>query len=379
MKFTIERSTLLKALSHVSRIVEKRNNVAILSNVVLSTDGEKLQLRASDLDIQVTEMVPARIEAGGATTVPAQLLHDIVRKLPEGAEVSLDNESDEHTMQLRSGRSRFKLQTLPEGDFPNIGFEDQGASAGAPVHSFELSGADLRKVLAKTAFAMSTEETRYYLNGVYLHAHSDDDGRQVLRAVATDGHRLARFQMDLPAGANGLPGMIVPRKTVDQIQKLIESDAATVRVEANATKIRVTFDDLVLVSKLIDGTFPDYQRVIPRNNDKLADLDSAELKSAVDRVATVSSERGRSIKLSLSASGAVLQVVTSDTGSATEEVDATYSSDPIDIGFNSKYLLDILNQVDSDDVRFELADSGSPAIVRGSDASVLYVLMPMRV
>lgn len=379
MKFTIERASLLKALAHVSRTVEKKGNVPILSNVVLKAEDGRLQLRASDLDIQVTEIVPAGIEVGGATTVPAQLLHDIVRKLPDGAEVSFDNEASEHAMQLRSGRSRFKLQTLPEGDFPNIGFEDQGASAGAPVHSFELSGADLRRVLAKTAFAMSTEETRYYLNGVYVHAHVDDEDRPVLRAVATDGHRLARFQMDLPQGAAGLPGMIVPRKTIEQVQKLIEDDAKPVVIEANATKVRFTFENLVLVSKLIDGTFPDYQRVIPRNNDKVAELDTAELKAAADRVATVSSERGRSVKVSLSEAGAVLQVVTNDTGSATEEVDATYSSDPIDIGFNSKYLLDILGQVDGQTVRFELADPGAPAIVRGADGGVLYVLMPMRV
>jgi len=371
MRATVERSHLLKSLGHVHRVVEKRNTIPILSNVLVKADGGKLTLKATDLDLEVTETVPADIGQAGATTVPAHILYDIVRKLPDGAEVSLDT-GDGSQLTVKSGRSRFTLQVLPEADFPDL-------TAGDFPTRFRLPAKDLRKLIDRTQFAISTEETRYYLNGIYLHLVTVAD-QPMLRAVATDGHRLAQAQLEAPDGTRGMAGVIVPRKTVGEIQKLIEDPEAEVDVELSDTKIRVTIGLVVLTSKLIDGTFPDYVRVIPQGNDKVLKVDKGEFQSAVDRVSTVSSERGRAVKMALTDGRMVLSVNNPDSGSATEELGVDYGFDPIEIGFNSKYLMDVANQLESDTAEFRFADPGSPTLIQ-DDASkdALYVLMPMRV
>ena len=264
MKVTLERTALLKSLGHVHRVVERRTTIPILSNVLLSASGGGLQLKATDLDLEVTETTPADVGQPGATTLPAHTLYEIVRKLPDGAQVSLEsgqeNGHDSGQLQLRSGRSRFSLQSLPESDFPDL-------AAGELSHSFKLGAGELKRLLDKTQFAISNEETRYYLNGVFLHV-TEVDGKSLLRAVATDGHRLARLETPAPAGAAGMPGVIVPRKAVAEVQKLIEDPEAEISIELSSAKIRFTLGSVVLTSKLIDGTFPDYARVIPPNNDK---------------------------------------------------------------------------------------------------------------
>ncbi len=371
MRATVERSHLLKSLGHVHRVVERRNTIPILSNVLVKADGGKLTLKATDLDLEVTEAVPAEIGQSGATTVPAHILYDIVRKLPDGAEVSLDT-GDGSQLAVKSGRSRFALQVLPEADFPDL-------TAGDFPTRFRLPASDLKKLIDRTQFAISTEETRYYLNGIYLHIVTVGDV-PMLRAVATDGHRLAQAQLPAPDGAKGMAGVIVPRKTVGEIQKLIEDPAAEVEVEISDTKIRVTIGLVVLTSKLIDGTFPDYVRVIPQGNDKVLKVDKGEFSSAVDRVSTVSSERGRAVKMALTDGKMVLSVNNPDSGSATEELGVDYPADPIEIGFNSRYLLDVASQLESETAEFRFADPGSPTLIQ-DDASkdALYVLMPMRV
>ena len=372
MRVILERSNLLKSLNHVHRVVERRNTIPILSNVLLVADGANLQMKATDLDLEVSEATPASIESGGATTVPAHLLYDIVRKLPDGAEVMLKTDENGNAMTVSAGRSNFRLQCLPQSDFPEL-------TAGSFTHAFKIDAAALRTLIDRTQFAISTEETRYYLNGIYLHT-IDVSGALKLRSVATDGHRLARAEIEAPSGSEGMPGIIIPRKTVSELQKLVEDPEASVTVELSETKIRFTIGAVVLTSKLIDGTFPDYQRVIPTNNDKVLTIDRESFARAVDRVSTISSERGRAVKLSIVEGQITLTVNNPDSGSATEELPVGYDNDPLEIGFNAKYLLDVAAQLSGGDAQFLLADAGSPTLIRDTaEERTLYVLMPMRV
>ncbi len=372
MKVTVERAELLKSLGHVHRVVERRNTIPILANVLIRAEHSKLAFKATDLDLEITETIPAEVAPGGSTTVPAHMFYEIVRKLPEGAQVMLEASGDRAVLTIRAGRSRFTLQTLPESDFPDL-------AAGEMTHSFKVSAVDLKRLIDKTQFAISTEETRYYLNGIYLHSAGAANA-PMLRAVATDGHRLAQFELPLPEGANGMPGIIVPRKTVGEMLRLIEDNEAEITIELSPGKIRFSLRDVVLTSKLIDGTFPDYVRVIPVGNDKELIVDKKEFEQAVDRVSTVSSERGRAVKLSLSNGRLMLSVTNPDSGSATEEVEVDYASDPLDIGFNSRYLLDIAAQIEGEAAVLKLADPGSPTLIQDKDSkNALYVLMPMRV
>ena len=372
MKVTVERAELLKSLGHVHRVVERRNTIPILANVLVKADRGKLSLKATDLDLEVTDSIAAEVSPGGSTTVPAHMFYEIVRKLPEGSQIVLEGSGDRAVLALRAGRSRFTLQTLPESDFPDL-------AAGEMGHSFKLAAADLKRLIDKTQFAISTEETRYYLNGIYLHvAGTPKSG--TLRTVATDGHRLAQVELPLPQGAAGMPGIIVPRKTVGEVQRLIETGEGDVAVELSSAKIRFTIGNVVLTSKLIDGTFPDYARVIPVNNDKNLVVDKKDFEAAVDRVSTVSSERGRAVKLSITSGRLVLSVTNPDSGSATEEIEVEYAADPLDIGFNSRYLLDIAAQIEGEVAVLKLADPGSPTLIQDQNAKgALYVLMPMRV
>jgi DNA polymerase-3 subunit beta len=353
-------------------VVERRNTIPILANVLIKAAEGKLSLKATDLDLEVTDTIAAEVAPGGATTVPAHMFYDIVRKLPEGSQIVIEGSSDHAVLSLRAGRSRFTLQTLPESDFPDL-------AAGEMTHSFKLPAGELKRLIDKTQFAISTEETRYYLNGIYLHAMGAAKTAS-LRAVATDGHRLAQVELALPTGAEGMPGIIVPRKTVNEVQRLIENGEGEAAIELSGGKIRFTIGDVVLTSKLIDGTFPDYGRVIPANNDKELIVNKKDFEAAVERVSTVSSERGRAVKLSIASGRLVLSVTNPDSGSATEELEVEYNSDPLDIGFNSRYLLDIAGQIEGEVAVLKLAEPGSPTLIQAKDAKgALYVLMPMRV
>ncbi len=372
MRVILERSNLLKSLNHVHRVVERRNTIPILSNVLLAANGASLEMKATDLDLEVTEATPAKVEQGGATTVPAHLLYDIVRKLSDGAEVMLRTDEDGSAMSVVSGRSSFRLQCLPQSDFPEL-------SAGSFPHIFRLESTALKSLIEKTQFAISTEETRYYLNGIYLHT-LEAGGKLLPRSVATDGHRLARAEIEAPAGSEGMPGIIIPRKTVSELQKLVDDPDVAVTTEVSETKIRFTVGSVVLTSKLIDGTFPDYQRVIPTGNDKQLIVDRQSFSTAVDRVSTISSERGRAVKMTIADGQVTLAVNNPDSGSATEELAADYSAEPIEIGFNARYLLDVAAQLTGGNAKFLLADAGSPTLIQDTgDETTLYVLMPMRV
>ena len=369
MRVTLEKSAFLKALNHVQSVVERRNTIPILSNVMVQASGSEIKLTATDLDLEIVESVAAEVLQAGSATMPAHLLYDIVRKLPDGAQLELNQAGDKGRVSILAARSRFALQALPAEDFPDL-------SSGEFSNNFALPAADLRFLIERTRFAISTEETRYYLNGIYFH----DVAGKHLRAVATDGHRLAQSQLNLPEGAAGMPGIIVPRKTVLELVKLLEDDDGDVEVSISAQKIRFKAGKLVLTSKLIDGTFPDYERVIPRNNDKILEADTKQFSEAVDRVSTISFEKSRAVKLALSAGKMSMVVNNPDSGSAEEEIHVTYDRDVMEIGFNSRYLLDVASQVKAETMRFEFNDAGSPTVVRDpKDENSLFVLMPMRV
>ena len=372
MRITIERASFLKALTHVQSVVERRNTIPILSNVLLHAEKGKLSLTATDLDIEVVETVAADVVKAGATTASAHTLFDIVRKLPEGAQVELQTTESDGRLTLSAGRSKFQLQALPREDFPAM-------AAGNLPHKFSLPSKDLAEMIDKTRFAVSTEETRYYLNGIYLHAHPEKN-KTYLRAVATDGHRLARYELNAPKGAVEIPGIIVPRKTVNEVRKLLEDIEDAVEISVSETKIKFSLGSVTLTSKLIDGTFPEYQRVIPSGNDKALEVVCDELKEAVDRVSTVSTEKSRAVKLNLEKGKLTLSVVSPEAGTATEEILIDYKSAPIEIGFNARYVMDILERIDGAKAIFAFSDAGSPTLVRDSDGdAALYVLMPMRV
>lgn len=372
MKITIDRAALLKPLAHVQSVVERRNTIPILANVLLKAADGKLSLTATDMDMDIAESVGCSVSQPGEVTVPAHTIYDVVRKLPDGAEVELDGGGDASRLALRAGRSNFNLPMLPVEEFPALSGDDLPTS-------FTLSAADAKMLVDRTAFAISTEETRYYLNGIYLHVADGDDGK-MLRAVATDGHRLARVEVAMPDGSDGMPAVIVPRKAVLEMRKLIDETESDISLSLSDTKLRFEFGDTVLNTKLIDGTFPDYERVIPTGNDKAMEVDCGLFSKAVDRVSTISTEKSRSVKLEIDKGSLTLSASSPENGAATEELEVDYGSDRIEIGFNSRYLMDIAGQINGGSAVFTLADAVSPTIVRDKeDESALYVLMPMRV
>lgn len=370
MKLTVERGLLLKALSHMQSVVERRQTIPVLSNVLLETKGDSLLLKATDNEIEVTESIPAGVEEAGSTTVSAHKLYDIVKKLPDGSQVSLSFLAETSQLAIVSGRSKFALATIPADGFPTMQTEEM-------PFNFKLSPTDLIGLISKTGFAVSMEETRYNLNGIYLHEKTGEMPR--LAAVATDGHRLACAFVALPEGASGMPGIIIPRKTIAEVSKLAAETQEDVQISLSGAQIRFQIGDVVLASRLIDGTYPEYEKVIPVNNDKVLEADVATLTSVIDRVSVVS-EKSKGIKLVLSKGLLQVTAAAGDEGSAEDEMEVNYDADGLEIGFNYRYLLDILAQIKSENMRMSLLDGISPVIVESvADASALFVLMPMRV
>ena len=374
MKFKADRATLIKALAHIQSVAEKRNTIPILANARLDVTDGKLTLTATDMEIAVVEEVVATTMRDGSITAPAATLYEIVRKLPDGAEVELDLNPETQQLRLRAGRFATNLVTLPVEDFPAM-------TAGQLPHKFNLPAPALRGLIDRTRFAISTEETRYYLNGIYFHV-AENAGVRKLRAVATDGHRLARVEEDLPDGAGGMPGVIIPRKTVAELRKLLDEEAGEVSVSLSDTRIQFRAGSITLTSKLIDGTFPEYERVIPADNDKVMSVGRKDFADAVDRVAAISSEKSRPVKMTLDTDLLTLSAASPEQGTASEELDegrVTYASTRLEIGFQARYLRDITDQV-GDRVEFHFSDGSAPTVVRDADdSSALYVLMPMRV
>ena len=377
MKLTIERATLLKALGHVQSLVERRNTIPILSNVLLSAGDGQLAFSATDLDMEIDDVGPAEVEEAGQITASAHTLYEIVRELPEGADVSLRYTREDPRLEIQAGRTRFNLPALPAGDFPVMSSE----GLSGPI---AIDTGDLVRLIDKTRFAMSTQETRYYLNGLYLHVVVED-GAPKLRAVATDGLRLALAEMPAPEGFSAEPGVIIPRKTINEARRLMDDADESITMGVSAQKIRFGFGDAAMTSKVIDGSFPAYQGVIPRENRRVMTLDNALFAAAVHRVATISAEQSRPVRFAVEAGRMTLTVRNMDAGQAVEELEVDYQGEPFEIGFNARYVLDVTAQIGGEVVEFRLTEqAGAGAVVDPtlvldpSDAGVQYVLVPQR-
>ena len=378
MKITVARRDLHPALSTVARIVEARSTLPILTHVLLEAekdaDGGRLWLTSTDLDMEVRLKIAAEVDEPGATTIHAGRLHTIVGKLTDG-DIVLETLADNATARLKQGRSRFDLQVLQKADFPTFG------EAAYPI-GFDIAADLIAEAIDATSFAISTEETRYYLNGIFLHALAGPLG-STLVAVSTDGHRLAKWARPAPVGAEEMQGVIVPRKTVGEIAKLCKGSPNPARLEVSETRIRLTLGETVLTSKVIDGTFPAYDRVIPTDSAFTITLDRAALAASLDRIQTVLSTAGRAVKFAMRNECLALSATNPDAGSAAEEMAFVGEAD-IEIGFNAKYALEILNGLTGDRVEVCLTDPGSPTVFRPANpaataAERLAVLMPMRV
>jgi len=373
MRLTINQKDLNKALTAASRVASARATIPILTMVRFeATSPNKAWLRATDLDIEVTINTEAKVEQGGEICVPASAFRDIVNKLNSGADVSLV--VDDNRLTIKSGRSKFHLNTLPTSDWPEIANKETS-------HRFDMPADHIGQIISKTSFAVSTEDTRYYLNGIFLHVVGVGESAR-LRGVATDGHRLSRYEVELPAQATeNLPGVIIPRKTVAEVERLLKDAPATITIRMATNFIRFEIGSTTLASKIIDGIFPDYARVIPTNADKEAIVDAATLSASVARVSTVSSERGRAVKMFFNGSSLTNSVYNPEMGDAVDEVDCEWKSgSSFEIGFNSKYIMECMDTLGEGFVSMNFSDPGSPCVMRnGTDENLLIVLMPMRV
>ena len=368
MRISVERDILLKSLNHIQSVVERRNTIPILSNVKIIANSEGISLTATDLDLEIIESLDkANTIEDGEITTSAHTLYDIVRKLPEGSSLDIATK-DNDKLELSCGQSNFELSTLPVEDFPEM-------SSGEMPCNFIIDSEELANMIDKSKFAISTEETRYYLNGIFFHAINNS-----LRSVATDGHRLACIQSNLPEGADDIPSIIIPKKTIGEVRKLIEDIEGNINLFISETKIRFEVTNISLTSKLIDGTFPDYERVIPKTNTKIMTVKTHDFASSIDRVATISSDKSKAVKFAINNNSLTLTVINPDAGTAVEKVDVSYEADDLEVGFNARYLLDIASQISGDTMTFILEDPGAPALINDSaHEDATYVLMPMRV
>ncbi len=365
----VEKMSLLKALGHCQGVVERRNTVPILAHILLEAQGNTLKITATDLEIAFIETLPAHIKAEGRTTVSAHLLFEIVRKLPDGSEIELKSTDDGATLHLQSGRSSYNFACLPPLDFPSIITNELPCT-------FKIHAAELSRLIDKTRFSMSFEETRYYLNGICFHATPDG----FLRAVATDGLRLAQAQVELPSEASKMPQVIISRKTIHEIRKLIDEKAEEVTISLSENQVRFVVASSILISRLIEGKFPAYENVIPFSNDKVLEVNAKAFADTVDRISIMSTDKLRPVKLRVEGMTMVISAHSSETGNAVEELEVKYTGEPIDFGFNARYILDVTQQISSETLQFLIGDETQAIIAKdANDSSALYVLMPMRV
>ncbi len=365
MNIQISRSELLSALQSVIGVVERRQSLPILSNLLLEAKDDLLSVVGTDLELQVERKVRVQNLTPGRITAPARKLHDICRGLPEGAMLSL--ELNEGKLVLRSGRSRFSLATLPAEEFPM--FTSDGGET-----ELTLNNRELKDLLQRTQFAMAQQDVRYYLNGLLLEIRPTR-----LRAVATDGHRLAMAELNREFDAKKDGQVILPRKTVLELQRLLDNSEALVKLSLTANQIQVDLEDLRLTSKLIEGRFPDYERVIPEDSDKILRCNRQKVRAALSRAAILSNEKFRGVRLQISAEMLRIQTQNPEQEEAEEEVEIEYSGSPLEIGFNVSYLLDALDAIEGDEFIFKLRSPDASGLVHdAAEASGRFVVMPMR-
>ena len=375
MDFRVNSTDLVKALSHIHGIVEVRHTLPILSNIIISAEDNKLSFSSTNLDIFCSDSINAQISQNGNTSVSASTFYEIVKRLPSGSDIQITLSEEDSTLMIKCGRSKFNLTTISPEDFPKISTDDLSTK-------FILSATELKRMIDKTKFAISNEETRYYLNGIFFH-RTQKNSIDILRAVATDGHRLAQYDIPLPQGANEINGIIIPKKTIQELRRVLDDASGDINIELNENKVRFSFSNMQITSKVIDGTFPDYTKVIPSINDKVVITKNDELKSSIERVSAVAineEAKSKAIKLFIDTNKLLLNVDSSARGSAVEEIDINYEQDKVEIGFNSRYLIDICNEIDGEKITLKLLDSTSPAIILDeSDENLFFVLMPMRI
>jgi DNA polymerase-3 subunit beta len=375
MDFRVNSSDLLKALSHIHGIVEVRHTLPILSNIIITANDNLLSLSSTNLDIFCSDSLEAQVSQNGSTSVSASTFYEIVKRLPSGSEIHASLSEEDSTLIIKCGRSKFNLTTISPDDFPKISHDDLNIN-------FVLSVTELKRMIDKTKFAISNEETRYYLNGVFLH-QTQKNSIDILRAVATDGHRLAQYDIPLPQGAKDINGVIIPKKMIQELRRVLDDATGDISIELNENKIKFSFNRMQIISKVIDGTFPDYTKVIPQSNDKAITTDNTELKKAIDRVSAVAineETKSKAIKLVINTNKISLSVDSTSRGSAIEEIDLDYDKEKVEIGFNSRYLIDICNEIDGEKINLKFLDSTSPAIILDeTDENLFFVLMPMRI
>ena len=375
MDFRVNSTELAKALSHIHGIVEVRHTLPILSNIIILAEENRLSFSSTNLDIFCSDSISAQINKNGTTSVSASTFYEIVKRLPSGSDIQITLSEEDSTLIIKCGRSKFNLTTMSPEDFPKISSDDLSTK-------FVLSATELKRMIDKTKFAISNEETRYYLNGIFFH-RTQKDSIDILRAVATDGHRLAQYDIPLPNGANEMNGIIIPKKTIQELRRVLDDASGDINIELNENKVKFAFNDIQITSKVIDGTFPDYTKVIPTSNDKIIITKNDELKNSIERVSAVAINeevKSKAIKIFFESNKLLLNVDSTSRGSAVEEIDISYEQDKVEIGFNSRYLIDICNEIDGEKITLKLLDSTSPAIILDeSDENLFFVLMPMRI
>ncbi len=371
MKFKIRRADFFKTLSHLQGIVDKKNSLPILANILIEAKDNQLTLSSTDMDISIIETINCNIIEDGATTINSQILYDIVRKIDDSSEIEIIA-NDGKLLTLRSSVSRFSLSCLPKEDYPIIEKDNSGIN-------IDLNSKTLFKLIDKTKFAISNEETRYFLNGLYFNV-TNENSKNIVTLVGTDGHRLAKFGHTIDAQIEKVSGVIIPKKTIYELSKLLSEIDSNINISISSNKIVFIIGHIVFVSKLIDGSFPDYKRVIPNDNKNILKVNRDKLLSAVDRVSTIANEKSPVIKFKLLKNILNLNTINNESSTASEDVEINYNGIEIEIGFNSKYIMDIVNNLEDNEISIYLKDNTSPVIAKeNSNTDLIYVLMPMRV
>ena len=366
MQINLTKAAFIKPLTHVCNVVEKRQTLPILSNVLLQYDGSnRLTMTGTDLEVEVITHCDDVSGSAGDISLNARKLLDITRSLPENAEISIQNDGNKAV--IRSGRSRFSVQTLPVDDFPNIETEQWDQTWKLPVSSF-------KSVLTRTGFAMAQQDVRFYLNGLLFESEGD-----VMKTVATDGHRLAKSEVALSEGSETPVQAIVPRKAIVELIRMLDDGGNEVEISFNANHMRVELDSMVFTSKLIDGRFPDYNKVIPQNQQKSLIIDRSELQHTLQRASILTNEKFRGVRLIISPGKMAVSANNPDQEEAFDEIAVEYQDDDIEIGFNVGYMLDAINAIDSEKIEMTLDDQNSSGTLKApGDDKTVYIVMPMR-